>query len=287
MADNYTDDRKLLPALPQKKTGESKFINPTDFGKMIIIVPDSHLLISLLGGDMIPTAFKEFRKSPVEKDSQETASSPMREAYSSQSQTYSLDPNSQLSLADKDEMDLMSNMAAVAGITDIEAIKRNMDKLKDGEERCRLCQCTLQKEFVDAWRKKTGSNVIRLSMWTEIHEAHIRKSRDDEWRAKGYPENIEWERLAERAKKHLGYLEDIVSGQAKSKYRDLFARQMKDTKGNAARLLRQEHTLPHPGYYGPRGADIMQVPIVYGSDAYDANVSLQLASDHVKDGKTR
>lgn len=194
-----------------------------------------------------------------DKDINDITSSPQRESVTISSQSSFTEPWIPLSKADKDELELMSNMAAVAGITDIDAYKSGLNPadLNEGEERCGLCQCPLTKEFVDTWRDKIGSEIIRLGQWTEIHEAHIKKAQEEEWKAKGYPENIEWEELAGRAKKHMRWLKDIISDKVESRYRRMFKQQLKDTKGNAAMLLRQEHKLPFPGYYGPRGADIM------------------------------
>lgn len=97
-----------------------------------------------------------------------------------------------------------------------------------------------------------------MSEWTEICNKHKAADLQKEWKEKGYPV-IEWKGLKKRVEKHHQFLVDIVEDKVLSPFRQVFAKQQKETRGNAALLLRKDHQLQYPGYYGPRGSGILYV----------------------------
>ncbi|KAF8534483.1 RTC4-like domain-containing protein [Trichophaea hybrida] len=152
-------------------------------------------------------------------------------------------------------------MAAIAGIKNIEAYRREINSSDSGEDKCRLCHCPLPDGYLEPWKDQSNNGIIRLEMWTRICQAHTRETLEDEWQKKGYPKP-DWGTLASRTTKYLCVLKNIVANKVDSRFRDRFAQQQREIKGNTALLLRQERKLPFPGYYGPRGADILLDAIV-------------------------
>lgn len=197
----------------------------------------------------------EFRTEHSDRDIYEITSS-QTEPAEPNSQSSNGESRSPLSSHDKKTMDLMSDMAALAGIKDIEAYRREIQSGDSGEDKCRLCLCPLPDGYLEPWKDQSIDGIIRLEMWTKICQSHTRETLEDEWRKKGYPKP-DWRTLASRITKHLRVLKKIIADKVNSRFRDQFAQQQKEIKGNTAMLLRQERKLTFPGYYGPRGGDIL------------------------------
>ena len=152
----------------------------------------------------------------------------------------------------------MSGIAALAGVDDVKAYQRKVQSAAATDNMCRLCQARLPERYLEPWKDRAKNGIIRLEMWAQICQAHTREGLEEQWRQKGYPV-LDWGALAGRVMGHLATLREIVTGDLPSRYRDIFAQQQREIKGRTAMLLRQERTLPFPGYYGPRGADILYV----------------------------
>ena len=171
--------------------------------------------------------------------------------------SYTKPPNLEPAV-DKQTLELMGEIAAIAGVGDVEAFQRKVQSAATADGACRLCHDQLPEGYLESWKDRAENGIIRLEMWAKICQAHTREALEERWRQKGYPA-LDWAALAGRVTRHLAALRKIVMGDLPSRYRDLFAQQQRETKGRTAMLLRQEWKLPFPGYYGPRGADILYV----------------------------
>lgn len=122
---------------------------------------------------------------------------------------------------------------------------------------CLLCDTVLPLGTLDDWKDDDGElQPIRMAEWTEICNKHKAADLQKEWKEKGYP-IIEWKGLKKRVEKYHQFLVDIIKNKVPSPFREAFAKQQKEIRGNTALLLRKEHQLQYPGYYGPRGSGIL------------------------------
>jgi hypothetical protein len=156
---------------------------------------------------------------------------------------------------DKRTSELLCEMAAKVGFKNIDLSTR---RANDGKERCKLCDHLLPDGYLELWRDLTEKCYIPLGMWQKICQDHKQQTLRDEWKKKKYPD-IKWTELKNRVSNHIRLLRDITANKVTSRFREEFATQQKETGGITAKLLRQERRLPNPGYYGPRGAEILCV----------------------------
>lgn len=126
---------------------------------------------------------------------------------------------------------------------------------------CDLCGDTLPLGFLDRWTGGDQDRHIMLSEWADICTEHKLASMKQEWSDNGYP-SIDWKGLKKRVHANQKHLEDIILDKAPSPFREEYAMQQKETRGNAVLLLKKDHQLQYPGYYGPRGANIMCVSTI-------------------------
>ncbi|RPB00886.1 hypothetical protein L873DRAFT_1788791 [Choiromyces venosus 120613-1] len=122
---------------------------------------------------------------------------------------------------------------------------------------CQACNEPLPVNFLDTWkdgRFKKGH--VPLLEWMDICTEHKAVSLRGEWVRKGYPE-INWKGLKRRIEGNYKSIEAILHGEIESPFLAIFQEQEKDVRGNPILLLRKDHRLQYPGYYGPRGANIM------------------------------
>lgn len=132
-------------------------------------------------------------------------------------------------------------------------------KMLDTADVCVLCAAVLPLGALDTWKDEAGKLLpIRMAEWTEICNNHKAADLQKEWEEKGYPV-IEWKGLKKRVGKHHEFLVGIVENKVPSPFREAFAKQQREIRGNAALLLRKDHQLQYPGYYGPRGSGILCV----------------------------
>ena len=121
---------------------------------------------------------------------------------------------------------------------------------KNGSPKCPRCHKPVSQKHLD------------LKNEQKIHDAHERDSALEEWQARKLPK-IEWDKLLERCKKHMEYLEDIINEKKPSHYKEQAIenrRSFKKKKGRKALtkdLIEMGFEKCAPGYYGPKGAEIM------------------------------
>ncbi|KAH0608886.1 uncharacterized protein H6S33_001114 [Morchella sextelata] len=122
---------------------------------------------------------------------------------------------------------------------------------------CVICNEVLPIGTLDAWRYDDGElKPIRMAEWAIICNKHKEAGFQEQWDKRGYPV-INWGELKKRVERHHQILVDIVTNKVTSPFRDVLVSQQKETRGNAAMLLRKDVRLQYPGYYGPRGSSIL------------------------------
>ncbi|RPB10135.1 hypothetical protein P167DRAFT_276433 [Morchella conica CCBAS932] len=122
---------------------------------------------------------------------------------------------------------------------------------------CVICNEVLPIGTLDAWRYDDGElKPIRMAEWSIICNEHKEAGFQEQWDKRGYPV-INWGELKKRVERHHQILVDIVTNKVTSPFRDVLVLQQKETRGNAAMLLRKDVRLQYPGYYGPRGSSIL------------------------------
>jgi len=130
---------------------------------------------------------------------------------------------------------------------------------QDGQDKCKLCSFPLPSGYLEKW---TSVRPIRFDTWMKICRDHKNLELRDEWTKEGYPD-IQWEKLPGRIVEHLPRLKKVISKKTKSHFRSEFAKQFEETGGLTRNLLRLDHKLPFPGYYGPRGGAILYARTIF------------------------
>jgi hypothetical protein len=137
-----------------------------------------------------------------------------------------------------------SDLESILGL---ESPKGNNESVKA------LPSCPWCGEPVEESLLKDFSKGVRLNvrMQTKFCQEHRRQTALKTWESKQYPQ-IVWEELEDRLAKHREFLLGIVNGKS-SHFRTKLA---DDIEAGKARSMKKEGNL-NPGYYGPRGFNIM------------------------------
>lgn len=106
---------------------------------------------------------------------------------------------------------------------------------------------------VDAALLKRFSKGERLKVrkQSEFCRLHRKEDAHREWRSKGYP-MIRWATIHDRLRKHNGFLLRVINGD-ESHFRSELAGNIRQGR---SRTIREEDNF-NPGYYGPRGLNLM------------------------------
>jgi hypothetical protein len=131
-----------------------------------------------------------------------------------------------------------------------EAINADDKHSKPTEE---MAVCPWCGDAVDAafYREFTKGVRMNVQKQTRFCHKHKKKTALDTWRAKSYP-SIDWDEMPSRVASHHAFLAGIVNGEP-SYYRTKLAKKI---ESGASRAMKKEENL-NPGYYGPKGFNIM------------------------------
>ncbi|KAL7272859.1 hypothetical protein RUND412_004324 [Rhizina undulata] len=276
---NLPPDSPPLEPIPEPKN----FVNPfekfkrlnsgvsnlsNDTGK-IITTDDYSDHLSLAGDDVIRTAsprdsqvvggrkrkVASYESSQIQnsqyRDTLEFTSSPQTSLAGSPSSSVNgsqLQPSNELSI---NEMSLDLEKSG------LKENPKKGEKVRRPDEYCKLCQEPLPIGYLNEWRDMDGNlRRIKMAKWSEICCRHKKSALHKEWEEKGYPE-IDWSNLKTRVIKYRCLLVGIIENNIPSPFRKVFAQQQKETGGNVAKLLKRDAQLQYPGYYGPRGSNIL------------------------------
>lgn len=122
------------------------------------------------------------------------------------------------------------------------------EDLPKPETLCPWCGDEVDEQLLKDFSRGQRMNV-RLQ--TKFCQTHKKDTAKKTWVSRGYPE-IDWDELPVRIVSHYDSLLTIVDGR-KSHYRTLLAGKI---EAGEARSLKKEDNL-NPGYYGPRGFNLM------------------------------
>jgi len=130
------------------------------------------------------------------------------------------------------------------------------DGLLRGATRCPYCNETVDRELLRNFRAtKAGGDRLKFHQQRAFCAEHKRRDARALWAARGYPSPIDWAALPSRLAAHEACLERVLRGQARSRFADLLAA---DVRAGTKRNLLKADFNTATGYYGPRGFRIMQ-----------------------------
>ncbi|KAI1111355.1 RTC4-like domain-containing protein [Nemania sp. NC0429] len=116
--------------------------------------------------------------------------------------------------------------------------------------RCPMCHEEVDSELLE---KHSNRGKMSVKQQTAFCRLHKRLSAAAAGTEKGYPE-IDWEALDSRCGAHRGFLQNILEGKQASHYRNVLKERV-DSGKNRTLLTSQDNLTP--GYYGPRGLQVM------------------------------
>ncbi|CAM1507212.1 Fc.00g068530.m01.CDS01 [Cosmosporella sp. VM-42] len=130
-----------------------------------------------------------------------------------------------------------------------EASNAEEEEVDESITECPWCGDLVEKALLKDFSKGKRLNV---RMQSKFCQKHKKVTAMDTWRSRHYP-TVQWAKLEERFADHREFLLRVVSGEP-SHFRNALAEKIES--GTAARSLKKEDNL-NPGYYGPRGFNIM------------------------------
>ncbi|KAI0873462.1 RTC4-like domain-containing protein [Hypoxylon argillaceum] len=116
--------------------------------------------------------------------------------------------------------------------------------------RCPMCYEEVDSELFE---KHSAHGKMSVKQQTAFCRLHKRRSAEAAGLEKGYPK-IDWEALNSRCRAHQSFLRNILEGTQVSHYRKVFKEKV-DSGKNRTLLTSQDNLTP--GYYGPRGLQVM------------------------------
>ena len=116
--------------------------------------------------------------------------------------------------------------------------------------RCPMCHQEVDRELLE---KYSTQGKMSVKQQTTFCRAHKRKSAAKLGSEKGYPK-IDWETLDSRLSSHRKFLQNILEGTQASHYRSILKERVDSGKNRT--LLKSDDNLT-PGYYGPKGLQVM------------------------------
>ncbi|PSR90441.1 RTC4-like domain-domain-containing protein, partial [Coniella lustricola] len=121
---------------------------------------------------------------------------------------------------------------------------------------CPICEDLVDEELLQTFSKGLKMDVARQAKFCRLHK---KKSAEQIWEAKGYP-NIEWSELKGRIERHHDHIKSLIAGKAsETHFGSLLMEKIKS--GQNRTLLKTDDYLS-PGYYGLRGMSLMTETIV-------------------------
>ena len=181
-----------------------------------------------------------------------------------------------LSTQDKDInafSDTSSDLSSCPPDAELEEEGLAFASTKDGEDR-RLAHCPICRETIDRDHLDLFTNGKRLNWRDKLAfcESHKRRDAEKDWNQRRYPE-IDWSGFERRLEAYYAHILGVLDQTKESFFRQELSSKVdsgwvrqafRDVKGS-----KEENTTP--GYYGPKGATLMQSHIVgaFGSRLRD------------------
>ncbi|KAI0535820.1 RTC4-like domain-containing protein [Xylaria digitata] len=143
-----------------------------------------------------------------------------------------------------------------ATVTPMESQDTSWDHLEIDETesltipRCPMCYQEVDRELLE---KHSTHGKMSVKQQTAFCRLHKRQSAAKAGAEKGYPD-IDWDSLDSRLSSHQDFLQNILEGSQSSHYRDVLKERVDSGKN---RTLLTSYDNLTPGYYGPRGLQVM------------------------------
>ncbi|KAF3911868.1 hypothetical protein AA313_de0209609 [Arthrobotrys entomopaga] len=123
---------------------------------------------------------------------------------------------------------------------------------------CFMCNEEVSKELYESYMPDLPK---KMPLKRKLHKSHKLEKAHAKKKELGIPD-IDWDKLEDRCKEYFSYLEDIMTGKAKSHYRGVSEQFFKAKHRNGqsrteAVFQKGNWEKEYPGYYGPRGRDII------------------------------
>ncbi|KAI1420394.1 RTC4-like domain-containing protein [Xylaria sp. FL1777] len=140
--------------------------------------------------------------------------------------------------------------------TPIESQDTSWDRLEIEETkttatpRCPICHQEVDHELLEKYSTHGKMSVKQQTIFCRLHRQQSAAKAGTE---KGYPK-IDWETLDSRFNSHQDFLQNILEGTQASHYRKVLRERVESGKN---RTLLTNHDNFTPGYYGPRGLQVM------------------------------
>ncbi|KAF3203506.1 hypothetical protein TWF679_010209 [Orbilia oligospora] len=135
-------------------------------------------------------------------------------------------------------------------------------KAKQGHKkyRCPMCKEEVSKQLYESYLPDLEKK-YKIDLRRKFHKSHKLAKVHKKVSELDIPE-IDWDNLEDRCKEHFPYLSDIMARKAESHYRDLsekfYTKKRNDHKGRTEALFDDgDWEKTYPGYYGPRGSEII------------------------------
>ncbi|KAL6906856.1 RTC4-like domain-containing protein [Trichoderma evansii] len=151
---------------------------------------------------------------------------------------------------DIDNGDLSDAESSSSDLSSLGDIFPDKEAPKDGQALCPWCGASVNMQQLKEFSE--GRQRLSVKMQTKFCESHRKTSAQETYELKSYPE-VQWESLTERFESHRARLLGIINGEEESHYRTVLADKISLGKG---RSMNKEENL-NPGYYGPRGFNMM------------------------------
>lgn len=116
--------------------------------------------------------------------------------------------------------------------------------------RCPICHEEVDSKLLEKHSTRGKMSVRQQTAFCRLHK---RLSAEAAGAEKGYP-NIDWETLDSRCSAYQSFLQNILEGRQTSHYRKVLKERV-DSGKNRTLLTSQDNLTP--GYYGPRGLQVM------------------------------
>ena len=130
--------------------------------------------------------------------------------------------------------------------------------IESSQIECPMCGQTVDRDFYLEFTKGRAKDRLNITQQSRFCRRHKINDANREWTSRGYP-TISWESLEERMSMHMPYLRRVLKKEQPSFFRqklaDVAARQKERTLAQAVDKDNASHLTP--GYYGTRGANIM------------------------------
>ncbi|EPS39161.1 hypothetical protein H072_7067 [Dactylellina haptotyla CBS 200.50] len=131
--------------------------------------------------------------------------------------------------------------------------KKNKDKYL-----CPMCDEEVSQQLYESYMPDLPK---KMALKRKLHKSHKLEKAYAKKKELGIPD-IDWDTLEDRCKRYFSHLEDIMEGRTKSHFKDISESFLKTKKNNGksrteAIFEKGNWEKEIPGYYGPRGRDIM------------------------------